>query len=123
MAKPNKLQEEMNAFESAKIRKALTKSDGNLKKAAAILSMPVTTLASALQRRHRDLIDFARNLRAKKGNARGRPRIEANARTKRAVKAAWGKSDGVLAEAARDLKLPASSTRQLLLRYGLIEAE
>jgi transcriptional regulator with GAF, ATPase, and Fis domain len=121
--KKNRLQNEMHEFEAAKIREALSRTDGNLKNTAEILDMPTTTLTSTLQRRHPKLLEYARTLRAKKGNERGRPRIEASERTKKAVKVAWRKADGILAEAARLLKLPASSTRELLIRYEMIEAE
>lgn len=121
--KKNKLQNELHQFEAAKIREALARTDGNLKNAAEILDMPTTTLTSTLQRRHPKLLEYARTLRSKKGNERGRPRIESHERTRKAVRAAWRKGDEVLAEAARLLKLPASSTRELLIRYEIIEAE
>ena len=121
--KRNKLQNEIYEFEAAKIREALSRAGGNLKNAAEILDMPTTTLTSTLQRRHSKLLEYARTLRSKKGNERGRPRIESHERTRKVVKAAWRKADGILAEAARLLSLPASSTRELLIRYEVIEAE
>ncbi len=123
MKKRNRLQSDMHEFEASKIRDALTRTGGNLKNAAEILDMPTTTLTSTLQRRHPKLLEYARTLRSKKGNERGRPRIEGNTRTKKAVRVAWRKADGILAESARLLKLPASSTRELLIRYEIIEAE
>ncbi len=117
----NKLQKEMLEFEAAKIREALVSTGGNLKNASALLDMPPTTLTSTLQRRHPKLLEYARSLRERKGNGRGRPRIESHERTVRAVRSAWKKADGILAEAARLLKLPASSTRELLIRYEIIE--
>jgi transcriptional regulator with GAF, ATPase, and Fis domain len=115
----NKLQREMHEIEAAKLKEILLRAEGNLKVAAGLLDMPKSTLSTTLQRKHPTLLAYARRLRARKGNERGRPRAVNPAHDKKTVGTAWRKAKQVLAVAARDLGIPASTLRDLLIRYDL----
>lgn len=113
----NTLQKAMLEVESSRIWDALVRQEGNVHRAADVLGVPKSTLMTRLKRYHGTLLDKARELRGRKGNARGRPRIAG--RTKRIVGSAWRKSGQSIAECARLLDLPESSVRDLLVRYDL----
>ena len=115
----NKLQREMHEIEAAKLKEILLRAEGNLKTAADLLDMPKSTLSTTLQRKHPALLDYARRLRARRGNERGRPRLRSPAHDKKSVGSAWRKSKHCLAVAARELGIPASTLRDLLVRYDL----
>lgn len=115
------LSEEMLKIERVKLKEAIVRENGNLKRAAETLGIPHSTLTSKLDRHHPDLQERARRLRAKKGNesGRGRPRLQDKERSKKAVERALRKSGYCYAEAARILKIPASTVQMLVQRYDL----
>ncbi len=113
------LQSQIQKLESDALREAIVANAGNLGPAADALGIAKSTLTSKLKRKYPELLDQARTLRDKIGNGRGRPRIRETERTRRAVTVAWEKSGHVYSVAARELKIPASSMSDLVLRYGL----
>jgi len=119
----NKLQESVHEFEAQRIDAALTQANGNLRIAAEALGIPKSTLATILQRKHPVLLQKSRQLRAHCGNERGRPRSDNASHDMDAVLAAWSKSGEILAVAARDLKIPASTLRDLLVRYKILASK
>lgn len=109
----------MHEFEAKKLGEALRTTSGSLRRAAELLEMPHSTLATLLQRKHPELLDKARALRAKNGNELGRPRDNKPEHSKRVVLAAWKKNGNVLSATARALDIPPSTLRDLLIRYGV----
>ncbi len=113
---------ELSKLEGTLISDTIVKTGGKLVEAAKLLGIHPSTLKSKLTNNYPKLDDKARKLRGKNGHSgSGRRRLSEPERSKLAVRAAWKKSEHVLAEAARILKLPASSVRALLVRYSLIE--
>lgn len=115
----NKFKQSMREHEAKQMKDVLLLVSGNLKSASEILGMPKSTFSTALRRKHPKLLDYARSLRARQGNERGRPRNTDPAHNKKSVGTAWRRSKHCIAVAARDLSIPASTLRDLLIRYDL----
>lgn len=115
------LQETLSEVESEHIRAAVVRGGGMLSDIAVDLGIPKSTLASKLKRNFPDLLALATSLREERGDGRGRPRQEKDMRSKPAVIAEWDKSGRQYSVCAAALGIPASTCRDLVMRYGLPE--
>ncbi len=115
------LTSDIHKLEAKSIREAISKTNGNLTHAAHILGFSRTSFSSILQTRHPKLLVVAESLRTKTGNLRGRPRSGKVEHSKKAIKDAWQKTKRI-ASGARLLGIPASTFRDLLVRYGVLKS-
>jgi len=115
------LKEEIRELEGLKFDEAITGAGGNLKAAAESLDMLSSTLSMSLQRHYPELLDKARELRREHGNVLGRPRSGNPKHSRDAVQDAWVWSKHTLSVAARNLGVPPSTFRDLMIRHGLFK--
>lgn len=113
------LKDKMHAVRGKAIRDALVAEGGIIARSARRLEMSPSLLRYTIENHYPDLLVESQRLRRKRGNVRGRPRGDAP--SEKRVSAAWKKSRHVIAECARILRMPASTCRELLVRYGMLD--
>lgn len=115
------IQEKLAAEERKALLAAIKKHNGNVTLAAKETGMTHERMRYRITKVYPELDVKAQELRESAQGGRGRPRKarEGN-RSKKSVLAAWNRHTSIAAT-AKDLNLPASTTRDLLVEYGEIE--